>query len=257
MAVDLGSAIPRWQTLAIIGLIGVLLIIFGNVIVPTTGFWKWLPMTLEGIGIALVSAAILAATIENWLLSDLAKDVFLTTVAQHLPVEYRNGLRSELLRLAGYKFYCTRQVLRFRFEPIQGSDHLRLTVILDKNVRNISPKTEKMCNLIWVDDWGLDERSKIIECGAAIDGTKVGELEPPETLENGSVRGQTKLFDVAPEKTVNLTSIAVQVVHRNQDIFYTFQTPILNPIMDATEAQIFERQEQGSSGAATERICHR
>jgi hypothetical protein len=124
--------------------------------------------TLAGIGIAVVSAAILALTIENWLLSDLAKNVFLTTIGQHLPVEYGNALKSELLRLASYNFFCDRQVLRFKFEPIAGSAHLRLTTIVEKTVRNISSQSEPLRGYIHIDDWGLDERSNVTECRAEI-----------------------------------------------------------------------------------------
>jgi hypothetical protein len=131
VAVDLGG-IPRWLILVFIAVVGVTLIVIGNSGGPVEGIWKWLLPTLDGIGIAVVSAAILAGTIENWLLSDLAKNVFLTTVGQHLPVEYGNALKTELLRLASYKIFCERQILRFRFEPIPGSDHLRLITFLEK-----------------------------------------------------------------------------------------------------------------------------
>jgi hypothetical protein len=236
VAVDLGSAIPRWLTLVLIALGGAVLIIIGNAIAPLQGFWIWLPTTLDGIGIAAFSAAILAGTIENWLLSDLAKDVFLTTVAQHLPGEYRNAVKSELSRLVGYKFFCDRQVLRLKFEPIQGSDHLRLTTILAKSIRNISHKSEPLRVSMWIDDWGLDERSKVTECTAKIDGKEVGTLQPTETLENRSVRGQSNSFDVPPGKVVDVTGVWVEVVHRNADLSYFFHTPILNPVIDCTEA---------------------
>jgi hypothetical protein len=61
-------------------------------------------------------------------------------------------------------------------------------------------------------------------------------LEPTITFPNGSVRGQTKLFDVAPGTAVKLTSISVEIVHRNADLWFIFETPILNPVIDATEA---------------------
>jgi hypothetical protein len=236
VAVDLGPGIPRWLMLVFIAVCGAILIVIGNSIGPLNELWTWLPPTLEGIGIATFSAAILAGTIENWLLSDLAKDVFLTTVGQHLPVEYRNALKSELLRLASYKFFCERQVLRLRFEAIPGGDHLRLTTILEKTVRNISHKSEQLRGMIHIDDWGLDERSRIVECSAVIDGTTVGVLQPLQVMENRSVHGQTNLFDVGSGKAVNLTNVSVEVVHRNQDLSFIFETPILNPVIDATEA---------------------
>jgi hypothetical protein len=234
--VDLGG-IPRWLKLLIIALVGVILIIIGNTIGHFDGFWKWLPSTLDGIGIAIVSAAILAATIENWLLSDLAKNVFLTTIGHHLPVEYGNGLKAELLRLASYKFLCERQVLRLNFEPIVGSDHLKLTTILEKDVRNISPRTEQFRGMLHIDDWGLEERSQVTHCSATIDGKEVGKLEEPiPVFSNGSVRGQTNLFDLGPGKTVQIICVSVEVVHRNQDLSFVFGTPILNPVIDCTKA---------------------
>jgi hypothetical protein len=54
MAVDLGSKVPRWLTLAIIAASGIAFIIIGDWIEPIVGFWKWMPLTLEGIGIAIL-----------------------------------------------------------------------------------------------------------------------------------------------------------------------------------------------------------
>ena len=117
-----------------------------------------------------------------------------------------------------------------------GSDHLRLTTIIEKSIRNISHKSEPLRGSLWIDDWGLDERSKVTECTATIDGEKVGTLEPTEAHENRSVRGQSNSFDVPAGKVVNFTGVSVEVVYRNQDLSYIFQTPILNPVIDATNA---------------------
>lgn len=68
------------------------------------------------------------------------------------------------------------------------------------------------------------------------DDILVGKPEPVTVFPNGSVRGQTNAFDVAPGKTVKLTSVSVEVVYRNADLSFIFGTPILNPVTDITEA---------------------
>jgi hypothetical protein len=90
--------------------------------------------------------------------------------------------------------------------------------------------------MIHIDDWGLEERSTVTDCRAEMDGNVVGTSEPTTIFPNGSVRGQTNVFEVPPGKIVKLTCISMEVVHRNADLSFIFATPILNPIIDATEA---------------------
>jgi hypothetical protein len=91
MALDIGGGFRRWQILVIIGLLGLALIIVPHLIdrIPS-----WIGSISEGTGIALLSSAVLGATIERWLRSDLSKDIFLTAIGHHLPSEYRECGRS-------------------------------------------------------------------------------------------------------------------------------------------------------------------
>lgn len=102
MPLNIGGPIARWQTLAWLAAIGLFLIIWPHLfsLQPTNPF----ALISEGIGIAVLSSAVLGFTIERWLRSDLSKDVFLTSIAYHLPPEYRDALRPELSRLAGHKY---------------------------------------------------------------------------------------------------------------------------------------------------------
>lgn len=82
MALNIGGPFPRWQILGAWALLGLLLIVW-----PHLSFEKPNPVGLisEGIGIAVLSSAILGFTIERWLSWDLSKDVFLTSK----PISYR------------------------------------------------------------------------------------------------------------------------------------------------------------------------
>jgi hypothetical protein len=85
MALNIGGPIPRWQILACWAVLGLALIVLPNLVLERSNPFG---LISEGIGIAVLSSAILGFTIERWLRSDLSKDVFLTSIAHHLPPEY-------------------------------------------------------------------------------------------------------------------------------------------------------------------------
>ena len=97
MLIKIGGPLPRWVILTFLASSGVVLIVWPHWparLEPSN------PVSLisEGIGIAVLSSAILAFTIENWLRADLTKDMFLTAIAHHLPSVYAGALRLELSR---------------------------------------------------------------------------------------------------------------------------------------------------------------
>jgi hypothetical protein len=208
---------PRLWQLVAIGVVGVCLII-GGVFLESYGLWKCVALSLEGIGTAAFAAAVLAGTIERWLLSDLARDIVLTTFGHHLPQEYKDGLKAELIRLAGYNFFCEKQVLRLKFESIPDSTSLRLTTIIDKHVKNISRKSNPIKGWLHVDDWGLEERSKITECKIEIDGSVAASLLPPETLLNKSILGKTEEIPVRDDYSYFTTRDVTprESIHQNK-----------------------------------------
>lgn len=73
---DIGGKIPRWLWLAALGVFGIAILIVTN----TVSIWPGLFSIVRDVGIATLSASILGLTIDRWLKSDIAKDVFNATI---------------------------------------------------------------------------------------------------------------------------------------------------------------------------------
>jgi hypothetical protein len=137
MALNIGGPIPRWQILACWAVLGLALIVLPNLVLERSNPFG---LISEGIGIAVLSSAILGFTIERWLRSDLSKDVFLTSIAHHLPPEYRAALRLELSRLTGYKYICDHHILKIKIEEIDDQN-VRVISACERTFKNISNST--------------------------------------------------------------------------------------------------------------------
>src|SRR5262249_44546402 len=161
MSIKIGGPIPRWLILTATGLGGVAMIIAPHAFLPD---WCILTEIFDGIGIAFLTSSILAVTIEKWLRSDLAKDIFLAAIGYHLPSNYREALKRELNRLASYTFLCEKHILLITIEP-KGDTWVRVTAQIERTMRNITQSSQDIHAFIHIDEWGHpEEKSRIEEC---------------------------------------------------------------------------------------------
>jgi hypothetical protein len=122
--VNLGPLMTRRGALVALAVAGIVCISVVPIIEEYTGSFRFadlIHVILDGLGIALLSSAILAFTVENWLRFDLSRDVFLTTIGYRLPDEFRSGLKSEIIRLSSCDSLCDWHLLKVTIELIGKS----------------------------------------------------------------------------------------------------------------------------------------
>ncbi len=234
--VDLGPWMTRRSALVCLGIAG----LFCMAAVPvaeavvSSFVAHLLGVVLEGLGIALLSSAILAFTVENWLRFDLSKDVFLTTIGYRLPDDFRVGLKSEILRLSSYDFLCDWHLLKVTIEPIEGTSYVRVTSNGERRIRNISEKSLLFSGMAHIDYWGLTERSQITTCSVTLEeGGNPVSFTRTETLSDLTVRAETEPVTVPSKKRVIVSTTTTEMMHDNDDLSYSYAFPTLNPMIEA------------------------
>lgn len=113
-----------------------------------------------GIGTAIIVAAVLAGTIDQYFKRRLLEDAFKAVFGYVLP-EY---FREELNRIARSVFITNRAKLQLDIKKID-EDQVETTWSVDRELENISDQTQIFEFKIGLDDFGFPNRhSKILDC---------------------------------------------------------------------------------------------
>lgn len=249
---NLRGPMPRWAWLLVIGIVGVVLIVIGNLfgsfVTHPNAYLSWISPTLEEVGIAAITSAIIAVTIENWLLSDFGKDIFLTTIGHHLPATYRAAMKSEFIRLADYKFFCEDHVMTIKIEPVAGQSYVRIISKIERIIKNISSKTQTKAGYIHIDEWDFPEKSKVMECSVKfIETGKEYKMGAPNVLEDRSVMAETENVAIPPGKSISVSTSWEEYKYKNDDLEFFFTVPTLNPTIQIQAPEGFVvRQDFGT-----------
>ncbi len=249
MALNIGGRLTRWQILLATLTFGLLLIVAPHAAFSPEVHFGWEvghPVTLiaEGIGIALVSSGVLGFTIERWLRSDLAKDIILTAIGLHLPDPYRAALRSELIRLSGYKFVCEKHILKIKIEPVDANC-VRITTLTERTFKNIFTSSEQFEGYTHIDDWQFSQgQSSISECQAELVG---GALPPDqfskiETHSNLSISARTAKIKIKPNDCVRFTAKSIEFKRPTDELSFFYGAPTINPTIEVDAPEQFKFQ---------------
>src|SRR5215475_10506723 len=115
------------------------MLVFGVILLLSAEAWPWksLEKTAEGLGIALLTAALLGISVDRLLKIELARDVFHAAFQYVLPPE----LKDEVARIINYKFLCIKH--HTVFNVIREGDNLvRVEICVEQTLKNISSHTE-------------------------------------------------------------------------------------------------------------------
>ena len=237
MTLNIGGPFPRWQILLGWAVLGLALIIWPH---PFLERSNPLGLISEGIGIAVLSSAILGFTIERWLRSDLSKDVFLTSIAYHLPTEYREALRSQLSRLAGYKYVCDHHILKIKIEEIDDQN-VRVTSACERTFKNISNYTLPLAGAVSIEEWNSPiEKSTIVECQIKFVGdneTKTFKL--PIVGPNGTVTASTEEIKLKPKQAAEFSMKTTEIKRRTDEHWDNYSCPTYKPVIDVDHPSNF------------------
>jgi hypothetical protein len=245
-AIDIGSGFSRWQQLAALAILGFLLIIAPHLIELYLGHDIWRPLSAisEGIGIAVLSSAILGFTIERWLRADLSKDIFLTAIGHQFPPNLRDALKSELIRLSEYKFLCEKHLLKIKIEPID-SECARVILTVERTLKNISVSDQDINSMIHIDECNFpQEKSSISECQIELIGSKKPSISFKETEEhpNKSISASTKKIKVAPGECALLSSKSKEIRRLTDEVSIVFTAPTINPTIEVEKPDNFQAE---------------
>jgi len=248
MRLNIGGPFPRWGKLFILLMLGVALIVAPHVWLP-----EWLTyessfiiqQISDGVGIALLTSAILAFTIERWLRADLAEDIVLKAIGHHLPAEYRAALKAELMRLATFPVLCEQHLLKIKIDCIDDDETcVRVTVMIERTFRNISSASQRIPAFTHIDEWCFPrERSSMEECEIErIDGPieRLSFNNRTKRHDNLSLSATSKEMRLGPGQRAKATVKTTEIKRPIDDLSFVFIRPTLNPTMEIDVPKGFE-----------------
>ncbi len=226
MALRISGSMQRWQILLIIGGVGISAISIADNYKENIG---WLAEIVRDSGIALVTASVLGFTIDRWIKSDLAKDVFEAAAGYFLPQEFK----AEIKRIGEYKFICEKHYLKVQIENSEN-DCARVATTYERKFRNITSAKADLKGYVHTDEWGfIHELSKIIELELELDDGRrnSADLANVATNANGvpGLLATTETVSVAPNNTATAFAKWSEIRRRNDEISVQFGWPTLNP----------------------------
>jgi hypothetical protein len=234
MSINIGGPVPRWQILGFTAAIGLALIAVPRMFLPEQHSFIEI---LDGIGIALLTSSILAFTIERWLRADLTKDIFFTAIGHHLPSNYREALKAEVVRLSAYRFLCENHILLIKIDPVDD-DFVRISTTIERTIRNITQSSQKIFNHIHIDEWRHAERSQIHECSIEkLD--RSGERASSNktvTHDDSSISATTKEIKLKPNESAKLLSRSTEIKRSTDDLSFVFISPTVNPTIEISSS---------------------
>jgi hypothetical protein len=195
------------------------------IIVPAVLRWQWDQGIIRDLGTAVSIAALLALTIDRWLKTQIAQDVFQAALGYVLPTEFRE----EVASVARFKFLCERHVAKIYIEDV-GNGSVLLTHTVERTLRNISNGTEKTRAFIVIDEWGFSEPSHIYECRLEFHRHSY----PRSSLEKtaATITAASDYVDVPPGHTVTTAVKTSEMKRNNDDMSFAYLAPTRKPEME-------------------------
>ena len=211
------------------GVILSVMLVFGAamIIVPPVLEWQWDRGIIRDFGIAVSITAMLGFTIDRWLKTQIARDVFEAALGYILPQEFRE----EVARIAGFKFLCERHVAKFQIEDKGGSE-VRLTYTIERRLINISNGTEKTRAYVTMDEWGFPEKTQIHECRLIFHDHSYPSARPTRTV--ATITAQSEYVEVPPGQSVLTVSKSTEIRRDNDDWTCAYLSPTRNPEIEVT-----------------------
>ncbi|MDX2201420.1 MAG: hypothetical protein NW223_01595 [Hyphomicrobiaceae bacterium] len=180
------------------------------------------------IGLSLIIASLLAATVDRIIKLQMARDVFLASFRYVLPVE----MKEEVARIIGYKFVATSHYSVVSIEEIEGTEYVTVTTKTEREIKNVSHHAEQMWNYLSQDEWGIPNHpSKVHTCIMKI-GTTILEGEPDKEAEKeGAIGLMTKKKSLASGESATLIQVGSEVHRNNSQLVMFYDCPTVGPVV--------------------------
>jgi hypothetical protein len=215
-----------WALLLAVGVIGLVLMVISSFLLSGIS-----ELLISEIGIAFVSAAIIGATVHLWMTDALRREVVKATLTAVLPPVFH----TELLRLFDYDLLAETFSMLIEITTLEGTNAVRITVSIDRIIRNISTRKVSAHALAHLDDWGAKEgRAAVEECVIIDEERNEFRNTNPTPANEYSIRAITDDIDIKPNGAAVVRSKFSAVQRDNDQGIITFSMPISNPIVMIT-----------------------
>ncbi len=214
--------LPYWAVLAILFVTGI-----AAIIIPAWNEWRWDHGVTTEIGIALLISSVLGATIDRWMKSEIASDVFRAAIGYVLPEEFH----SEIQKIISFKFMCEAHDMWYdihRLDEDEGSVFVRVRT--ERRLRNITNEPQPQRASVHIDEWGFKQPSEIRRCEILDNGGNV--LKKMTTIDKRpdfSLKAETEEVTVAPGQTITQVVEFAEVRRGNDHMVNVFLSPTKNP----------------------------
>lgn len=250
----LGGRLPHWAILVILAAFGVLALV-----IPSNIGFASDHGVVEAIGTAILVAAILGFTIDRWMKSEIASDVFRSTLGYILPPEFQG----EISKIVSFKFVCDEHEMWYDIKKLTA-DTVSCRVRCERTLRNITNVSQKQNASVNIDDWGFDDKSAIHRCEILDRDSKLLEnMQGVQARPDFTLYAETREVSVEPGSTITVVTDFVEIRRINDQIVTVFLTPSKNPRvhLDCPEFQFVLdfgvlEQKTGISTVSTTHTLH-
>ena len=188
----------------------------------------WGGTLLEHFSTALFVASALGLTIDLWLKRQITEDVFKASIGYLLPEQ----LKEEIRWVYGFKLLCESHNQRMWVEKA-GRQLVKLTVEIDRQIRNISDTPQEQGISAKIDDWGIiGLASDIVDMGYEFDNqtTTLSSVNGAKTRGTNNVSADLGKIKISPGGTVRFWLKYIEYKRENDEHFSAFSVPTVNPV---------------------------
>ena len=182
---------------------------------------------LHEFGVALFIAAILGLTVDTYLKTRIARDVFEVAVGHVLPPE----LREEMKWITTFKFLAHHSVHRIEIRVLED-DLVSVTTEIEREIENISSNSQELSAIVDVDEWGRSGHvSSVLACEVTYHGRQFQAALPAQNLGH-YISANAPPVNIAPRERARVFYKFVEYKHANDLITYGLKHPTKDPEMD-------------------------
>jgi hypothetical protein len=194
------------------------------IVVPVVLGWSWDYGVTKEIGTAVMIVALLGLTVDLWLKTAIARDVFEAALGYVFPEEFR----AEVRQITSYKFFCERHRLEIKIEPIDD-ECVRVIWSVERLLKNISSTKEPINGYVHIDEYHFRQASsEIFDCEVRLEGQAgIGYKEIEK--DSHTLWAKTDAVEVPPQQYVYLRSKAAEIKRINDQMSLVFLAPTRNP----------------------------
>jgi hypothetical protein len=198
------------------------------VLVPSLYSWdKWDYGIPSELGKAAIIAGILGFTIDPWIRTALARDVFSAAFGYYMPDDFKTEIR----RIVDHKVLCTKHIMDVRIQDT-ADGNVKITIDVVRTFLNIGTFSVPIKAMVWLDELGFDEPIEILKCEVSNKrGTKHKIFDPKNIQYRKDFSAQVKTRSMLLRPQDNVTTVLkYSVIRRRNDYFVEwFMMPTRNP----------------------------